>query len=159
RGDDEVLDDLLLLRLDQRVVDLHRLHLALAGEFDADEAAAGRAFDFEPFKLRLHRFHLRLELGGLLHQAEKIRHGCSLLLLATEPIALISIAHRLPLVPAKAGTKARSTNVCACGPWIPLCGTRGGPGGLILLTVTLPVRTVCRMVIDRRRFRHHVTAF
>src|SRR5262245_21854726 len=78
-GHDEVLHDLLLRRLHQRVVDLDGLHLALSGELDADEAAARGALHLELVELGLHRFHLGLELSGLLHQAQEISH-CSVLL-------------------------------------------------------------------------------
>src|SRR5262245_32188482 len=46
-GNDEVLHDLLLLRLDQGVVDLDALHVALAGELDRDQTAAGGALDLD----------------------------------------------------------------------------------------------------------------
>src|SRR5262245_25300733 len=78
-GDNEVLQDLLLRRLHQRVVDLDGLHLALSGEFDADQAAARGALHLELVELGLHRLHLGLELSGLFHQAQEISH-CSILL-------------------------------------------------------------------------------
>src|SRR4051812_585944 len=44
-GDDQILDDLLFIRLDQTHVDLDALHVALAVEPHCDEAAAGGALD------------------------------------------------------------------------------------------------------------------
>src|SRR5262245_66415773 len=60
-------------------VDLDGFHLALAGERDGYQPAARRPFDLELVELGLHRLHLGLELGGLLHQAEEISHLSSLL--------------------------------------------------------------------------------
>src|SRR5262245_53995457 len=77
--DDEILQDLPLRRLHERVIDLDAFHLALAGEFDGDEAAARRALDLDLVELGLHRLHLGLEFSGLLHQSQEIRHRSLLL--------------------------------------------------------------------------------
>ena len=44
RGDDETLDDPRLVRLAQRRIDAHALHLAFGGELHGHEAAACLAF-------------------------------------------------------------------------------------------------------------------
>src|SRR3984885_11824897 len=78
RGDQQVFEDFALLRLDQRGVDLYRLHFHLGGHAHGDEAAARDAFDLDVAEFFLHRLHLRLQLRRLLHHAEKISHACFL---------------------------------------------------------------------------------
>src|SRR6202163_4328435 len=78
RGDQKVFEDLALVRLHQRGVDLHRLHFHLRRHAHRDETAAGDALDLDVAELFLHRLHLRLQLCRLLHHAEKISHECFL---------------------------------------------------------------------------------
>ena len=66
RGDDQVLDDLLLAGLHQRVIDAHALQVALHRHGDRHHAAAGHPFDRNLVELGLHLGHLRLQLAGLL---------------------------------------------------------------------------------------------
>ena len=74
-GDDEVLQDLDLLGLEQRGVDLHPDQLALAVQRQHHEAAAGLPLDAGALHLSLHLGHAALQLLGLLHHAGKILHG------------------------------------------------------------------------------------
>src|ERR1700733_2687647 len=74
RRDQQVLEDFALLRLDQRGVDLHRLHFHLGGHAHGDEAATRNTLDLDMAEFFLHRLHLRLQLRRLLHHAEKISH-------------------------------------------------------------------------------------
>src|ERR1700733_7155943 len=74
RGDQQVFEDFALLRLDQRGVDLHRLHFHLGGHAHGDEAAARDTLDLDVSEFFLHRLHLGLQLRRLLHHAEKISH-------------------------------------------------------------------------------------
>src|SRR6516165_190827 len=74
RGDDQVLNNVFLVRLEQRLVKLGYPHFALAGKLQRQQSAAGNAFDFDAVEFRLHRFHFRLELSRLFHQPEKISH-------------------------------------------------------------------------------------
>ena len=73
----EILEDLALVRPDQRGVDLDRLHFHLRGHAHADETAARDALDLDVAELFLHRLHLRLQLRRLFHHAEKISHQTS----------------------------------------------------------------------------------
>src|ERR1700721_1640255 len=75
RGHQQVVEDLALIRLHQRRVDLDGLDFHLRGHAYADEASTGEALDFDMAEFFLHRLHLRLELGCLLHYAEKISNG------------------------------------------------------------------------------------
>ena len=74
RSHDQVLDDLGLVRLEQRGVEAHALPLACGRQRDGHEPAAGGAFDLDAVELGLHRLHFGLEFRGLLHQAHEIRH-------------------------------------------------------------------------------------
>ena len=74
RGDEQVFDDLLLLRLEQRVVDRNTLELALGAQPDGDQGAAGASLDLDLLELRLHLLQLRLQLGCLLHHSHEIGH-------------------------------------------------------------------------------------
>ena len=73
-GDDQVFEDLALFRLEQRRVDPDRLHLALAGHGDGDEAGAGGAGDLKCGDLLLHGLHFGLQFLRLLHHAHEIAH-------------------------------------------------------------------------------------
>ncbi len=53
-GDDQVFEDLDIVFLEQRRIDLQALHLDLAGQRDGDHAATGQAFDFELGDFLLH---------------------------------------------------------------------------------------------------------
>src|SRR3954453_7461596 len=74
RRHQQVLEHLALLRLDQRRVDPDRLDFHLRGHAHADQPAARDALDLDLAEFFLHRLHLRLQLRGLLHHAEKISH-------------------------------------------------------------------------------------
>src|ERR1700722_7032134 len=74
RGAQQVFEDFALLRLDQRGVDLYRLHFHLGGHAHGDEAPPRDAFHLDVAEFFLHRLHLRLQLRRLLHHAEKISH-------------------------------------------------------------------------------------
>src|SRR3954447_711360 len=86
-GNQQVFQDFLFARLDQRVVDLDSLHLTLGAELDHDHAAAGRALDFDAVELGLHLLHLRLQLRSLLHHAQKIGHYSSRSQLSPKPMS------------------------------------------------------------------------
>src|SRR4051812_33067042 len=58
--DDQIFDDLLLVRLEQGVVDRHALEVALGAERHHDEATSGSAFDLDRVEFGLHRLHLGL---------------------------------------------------------------------------------------------------
>ena len=60
RGHDQVLEDLRLLGLEQRGIDLDMRHVALAAERDCHHAAARAAFDHGALKLGLHVSHAAL---------------------------------------------------------------------------------------------------
>ena len=55
-----------------------RAQVALGGQRHRHEPAAGDALDRDLVELGLHLLHLRLKLGRLLHQAEKVSHRSSL---------------------------------------------------------------------------------
>src|SRR3979490_3092496 len=74
RGDQKVLEDFALVRLDQRGIDLHRLHFHLCGHVHADKAAARDALDLDATELFLHLLHLRLQLRCLVHHAATMDH-------------------------------------------------------------------------------------
>ena len=74
-GDDEVFEDLDLLGLRQRGVDLRPDQLALAVQRQHHKTAAGLSLDAGALHLRLHLGHAGLQLLGLLHHAGKILHG------------------------------------------------------------------------------------
>src|SRR5262249_20452341 len=76
-GNDEVLEHLDLVRVDQRLVDLERLQVALAADRDLDHAAAGGAVHLDGFEARLHLGHLGLHLLRLLHHLAEISHDSS----------------------------------------------------------------------------------
>src|SRR5215471_5778418 len=71
-GDDQVLGDLVLVRLPQARIDRQTLELALGGEPHLHEIAARRALDFDAVELSLQLLHFRLKLRCLLRQIEKI---------------------------------------------------------------------------------------
>ena len=70
----QVLENFLFRRLKQRIVDLDALEVAFGGDRYRDHAAAGRAFDLDLVEFGLHGLHLGLQLRGLLHQAQEVRH-------------------------------------------------------------------------------------
>jgi hypothetical protein len=72
----QILQDLALFRLHQRRIDPHTLHFHLRGHPHRHHAAAGNALDLDIAEFFLHLLHLGLQLGGLLHHAEKISHRC-----------------------------------------------------------------------------------
>src|SRR5258708_3090556 len=82
RGDQKIFENLALVRLDQRRIDLHRLYFHLRGHAHADKAAARNALDLDLAEFFLHRLHLRLQLCRLLHHAEKVSH---------EPVPYVSL--------------------------------------------------------------------
>src|ERR1700681_857268 len=90
-GDQQVFEDFTLVRLHQRGVDLHRLHLHLGRHAHRDETAARDALDLDMAEFFLHRLHLRLQLRRLLHHAEKISHQPFLLLLVVAAGALSEV--------------------------------------------------------------------
>jgi hypothetical protein len=71
----QILQDLDLVFLEQRRVDLQRLHLELAGERHPHQAAAGLPGRFEHGDLLLHGLEFGLHLLRLAHQSEQILHG------------------------------------------------------------------------------------
>src|SRR6185312_1178601 len=79
RGDQEILENFALIRLDQRRIDLHRLYFHLGGHAHRNEATARNSLDLDMAEFFLHRLHFRLQLRRLLHHAEKISHQSCLL--------------------------------------------------------------------------------
>ena len=79
RGDDQILEHLLVGGRQQRGVDAHPPQFALGVEREADHAATGLAFDFEAPKLLLRLLKLGLNGLGFFHHAHDI-HGVDLLL-------------------------------------------------------------------------------
>src|SRR3954454_448131 len=73
--DDEILDDLGLVRDEERRVDAQALRLPLGGEDDPHHAAAGRALDLEAVELFLHGLHLLLHGLRLLHDPHQVAHS------------------------------------------------------------------------------------
>src|SRR5438105_10013796 len=74
RGDQQVFEYFALVRLDQRGVDLHRLHFHLRGHSHTDKAATRNTLDLYAAEFFLHRLHLRVQLCRLFHHAEKVSH-------------------------------------------------------------------------------------
>src|SRR3954468_11179061 len=74
RGDQQVFEDFALVYLDQRGIDLDRLHFHLRGHAYGDQAAARYALDLDAVELFLHGLHLGLQLRRLFHHAEEISH-------------------------------------------------------------------------------------
>src|SRR3954454_8946480 len=92
RGHQEVLENLALLRLHQRWIDLDGLDFHLRGHPHGDHTAAGNALDFDTAELFLHRLHLGLQLLRLLHHAEKISHSCCPLTFRSVVVAVGTLA-------------------------------------------------------------------
>src|SRR6266481_3693152 len=87
RGHQQILQDLALVGLHQRRIDLHRLDFHLGRHAHGDEPAAGNALDLDIAELFLHRLHLGLQLRRLFHHAEKISHSCVLLDIAQSSLS------------------------------------------------------------------------
>ena len=60
RRDDQVFDNFLFRWLQQRIVDLHALEVALGRKRNRDDATARGPLDLDLVELRLHGLHLRL---------------------------------------------------------------------------------------------------
>src|SRR5215211_4340163 len=73
-GDQQILKHLDLFRVDDRLVDLDPLDVALAVQGQLHHAAAGHAGHLDGFELRLHLGHLLLHLLRLLHQLADVLH-------------------------------------------------------------------------------------
>src|SRR5260221_10343874 len=74
RGHQQIFQDLALVGLHQRRIDLDRLDFHLRRHAHGNQPAAGNALDIDIAELFLHRLHLGLQLRRLLHHAEKISH-------------------------------------------------------------------------------------
>src|SRR5713101_4894697 len=73
-GEDEVFQHLDLVGVGERFVDLDLAHIALAGQRDLHQAAAGGAGHLHLIETRLHLGHLGLHLLRLLHHLAEILH-------------------------------------------------------------------------------------
>src|ERR1700675_4348728 len=128
RGHQQIFQDLALVGLHQRRIDLHRLHFHLRGHAHGHQSAAGNALDLDIAELFLHRLHLGLQLRRLLHHAEKISHRIFLacLLVAQSSLSELS-AGSSPLASDSGGSAAslRTSTTLAPGNRASTSCTRG----------------------------------
>src|ERR1700675_1075513 len=128
RGHQQIFQDLALVGLHQRRIDLHRLHFHLRGHAHGHQSAAGNALDLDIAELFLHRLHLGLQLRRLLHHAEKISHRIFLacLLVAQSSLSELS-AGSSPLASDSGGSAAslRTSTTLAPGNRASTSLTRG----------------------------------
>ena len=77
RSDQQVLENLDLLRIDDRLVELDLLYVALAVQRQLHHAAAGHPGHLDGGELLLHLGHFLLHLLRLLHELADILHASS----------------------------------------------------------------------------------
>src|SRR6266705_12795 len=106
-GDDEILEDLDLVGVDERLVDLDSPQVALAADRHLDEPAGG-AGHLDGLELRLHLGHLGLHLLRLLHHLPEILH-------ATSSPSLISSASAVSAGAPAGGGSSRTVSIVAPG--------------------------------------------
>src|SRR5229473_5521456 len=107
-GDDEILEDLDLVGIDERLVDLDPPQIALAADRHLDEPAAGGAGHLDGLELRLHLGHLGLHLLRLLHHLPEILH-------ATSSPSLASSASAVSAGAPAGGGSSRTVSMVAPG--------------------------------------------
>src|SRR6202140_1408354 len=128
RGHQQIFQDLALVGLHQRRIDLHRLHFHLRGHAHGNQSPPGNALDLDVAELFLHCLHLGLQLRRLLHHAEKISHRIFLacFLVAQSSLSELS-AGSSPLASDSGGSAAslRTSTTLAPGNRASTSCTRG----------------------------------
>src|SRR5215469_17469210 len=92
RGDDEVFEHFDLVGIDDRLIELDLLHVALAAERHRHHAAAGNAGNFDCGETFLHLLHARLHLLRLFQHLAEIVHRKSSPSIGSSVITVFSAA-------------------------------------------------------------------
>src|SRR3954453_13198054 len=115
RRDEQVLQDLDLLRIDNRLVELDLFYVPLAVQRQLHHAAAGHPGHLDGGELLLHLGHLLLHLLCLLHQLADIFHQSSPVSAPSSPKSSPASASASSAPGSAAATRSRTEAIVAPG--------------------------------------------